>query len=303
MKEITKEEIENWKAPEVASRVISSDDFVSDLIEMSREKPEDYDGVMTKHWPVFNEAFGGARPEEVIVVTGETGTGKSTWCFAWMIEMLYSNTNTFLVSLEMSRKATVRKLSSMICGSDSRYFDDTARSFAMSEFQKLPLFYLDTTEFQKDTFLFKAIQFACFECGCRFVLIDHLEFIEKSSKQGQDEAILIRNFMLGLADVAKKTKATIVLIVHPAKLHVFGMHNREINMDELKGSSSIKQIAHAVFSIFRTNPETGEMIVRFWKIRNDNTARNRMSFVRFTFSQKQFKFTETSMGIEWGEKP
>ena len=107
-----------------------------------------------------------------------------------------------------------------------------------------------------------------------YVVLDHLHFfLENEGSDGTTAEI--NKFMKSLAITTLKTDQHVMLIAHPGKLN---NHEGKVQMNDLRGSSSIKQIAHNVMTVWRDKgaDEVGstvmadEVIINFEKVRDDS---------------------------------
>lgn len=301
MKRITRKDIEQWKEPEVEGGFCHISEAVIEFLDLLESKTEELFGYPTTNWTTFNKAFGGARPGELIVLTADSGIGKTTFALNWLLDTAKQDRNTFMISLELNMGLIIRKLSQMIIGKSVKEFSKVDVAGYVEVLKNMPMYYMDVNGPQVPSFIYKCVQYAAFEKHCRFVVIDHLDYFLLSLKNGWSRADVLGETMRYLTGIAHKTKSTIILIVHPSKLDMKGVKNREVGMDELKGSSSIKQEADAVLSLYRPNPENLETVIRFQKIRADGFSQYRYSFIRFDYDPESLTYLEKSGVPEWGD--
>lgn len=103
---------------------------------------------------------------------------------------------------------------------------------------------------------------------------------------------MVGDFLRRLAGLAHEYNVAILLIVHPTKTGEKGLKNREIGIDEMKGSSSIKQESDAVFSLFRDKDFT---YLRFLKIRHHLYSKYLNAMIAFRFDQTNLRFEEDQL--------
>lgn len=267
------------------------------VVKRMRQDKSNVLGHATRHWLGFNKAFGGARGE-LVTVTADTGMGKSTFVRNWLLDTVGQNRPSLLVSLEDSINQVTECLSQMITGKDVMDFDDQDARSVAQQFNEWPLYYLNHQGPLKEDILLDLIDYASEELGTKFIVLDHLDYIDKSWS-GRNESYVIGDTMRRLAGKAHENEVCIVLIAHPAKMNVKGNLQREIGLDELKGSSSIKQESDAVFSIYRPDPTVAESFLRFLKIRNHRFSKNIQGKIRFGFSNENLSWWEVTGELEY----
>jgi replicative DNA helicase len=125
------------------------------------------------------------------------------------------------------------------------------------------------------------MEYASMFLGVDIVLLDHLHFFIRQ-KDPEYERQAIDNFVRSITILTKKLKVHTFLICHPSKLY---KTNAPVGMNDLKGSSEIKQDADNVISIWRDkeheNSQTGEypMQIIFDKIRQDGFCEGKIGML------------------------
>lgn len=301
MEKVTKSDIQKHKPKRHEGRIGDWKELFTKMVGEYRQDPKSLLGWPCPSWPVFNQAFGGSRPGEMIILTSETGEGKTTFAMNWAMEMAMAKYKPFLISLEVRWNQMSRIIAQRIAGKRFVKFTDTEMAFVGDMLNKLDGCYLDETGMMSFDYIQKAIEYACEVKKCRFVLLDHFDYIRRASSHGSSDAKVVGDMIRELSATAKRTGATLLVIVHPSKLESKGIKTREIGMDELKGSSSHKQEADAVISIYRPRPNENESVLRFQKIRDSEYGRYKNSFVRFEFDFEKLSYLEKSKSPEWGK--
>lgn len=291
MKELDSEEISNFKpTSRDSSKLKHGRETLSDFIYTIKNKSQKLAGIPTKYWKLFNLAFGGLRPE-LIILTAETGNGKSTFARNWFQDCMHQKIPSCLISLEESIDSCMRSFAHMEVGKPARLFNDFDITAWATALEGFPFYYLDKRESVQEDFLIKTLYYAIEKYGVKFFVIDHLDYITK--KWGsRNESYVIGDFLRKLAGVAHAYEVTILLIAHPSKLSVQGDKRREVGIDDLKGSSSVKQEADAVFSLFRESIGNQQTYLKFLKIRNEEFSKNQYTKILMNFDSKNLRFEE-----------
>lgn len=304
MKTITNKELSQFQPKTKEPVVRHINDSMSETFALMDTDPQKLSGVPTKYWKLFNKAFGGLR-SELIVLTADTGCGKSSFARNWLQDCVHQNIPSLLISLEEDITQVNLRLFQMELGKthDKMTFED--RGLVGRCLEQYPLYYLDWGDgYLPDEMLFKTIGYAHEKFQTQFIVVDHLDYI-KSSQNSPNESYRLADIVRRLARIAHTLKITILLIVHPSKTGKKGFdHNdsREINIDELKGTSSIKQEADAVITLFRRKDGSNQTYLRFQKIRNHLYAKYDQSKIKFQFDDQNCRFLEcVNDQITYGE--
>lgn len=91
--------------------------------------------------------------------------------------------------------------------------------------------------------------------GVKLVIIDHLDYIIRNTTGNQEQAIA--NTIQGLKRVAEELGVIMVVVTHVRKNDSHASPNRKPNLDDLKGSSSLKQDPEVVAIVHPTDDRKG----------------------------------------------
>ncbi len=300
MKNVTFNEINNWNQKEKIGRLIHISELVHDLMDLIRSDVSKIRGIESG-WPVFDQIYGGIRPGEVISLTGETGKGKTTFAIAWMIRLALKKVPVLFFSLEVTMRDVVIQLSQMILQKTIYDMKDPDAGLFLELVESVPIYIVEQDErMMRDDILAKTIAYGKEHFNIGFVLIDHLDYIQKTKVESwKTSDVVIGDCMRMLCRASIDNMLTTLLIVHPKKLQTKGVESREIGMDELKGSSSIKQESAGVISLFRFDDDPFRVRVRFQKIRAFGYSAHTNACVHFRFDPLQSRFLEQSAAMEY----
>lgn len=275
-------------------------DLIHRVIARHQRKHEETIGYPTQ-WTVFNSAFGGLRPGELITLTSDTGIGKSTFALNLALHAVRSGRPALIFSLENGIDSLAMTIAQMITKKPFVKFESSDVAGLSEILERIPLYFYAWSGQLKDELVVAAMEYAADKHGVCVCVIDHLDYLVKTRESWQSEAYVIGDCMRRLVGSSKRKRITTLLCAHPAKLNQSGWKRREVGLDELKGSSSIKQESDAVFGLHRPKPEENITQLRFLKIRNHQFGRFMGGKIRFKFEPENLSLEELSTGVEWGE--
>jgi twinkle protein len=201
-------------------------------------------------WVTLDSILGGIRDGELTVVTGDTGSGKSTWTTALARNQMMMGVPTLIMPFEQKPHEIVAKLTSM--EGRRSIFDMTPvdREPYMLKAVKYPVFLVDRQGTTPLGDLKDAIYVAAQRYGVKFVVLDHLHFFLDC--RPEEERTAINAVMRSLAVWVVDLNIHIVLVVHPTKLGKDRHGNvRKVILDDCKGSSEIKQNTWNAIRVYR----------------------------------------------------
>jgi replicative DNA helicase len=287
------EEILSTGKPFQADFVKSASVFFEEVRELF-DHSEVNRGIKTG-WKSFDDLLGGLRLNELTELTGETGSGKSTFATNLSYKLARVNHPVLICTFEMKPVAILRKILQMESGRPiSSHTLQSVSPFSVSV-SSMPIFFLDRYGEIGLSQLKKAIFYARRRCRVEFVILDHLHFFLKYS--GDHERQAIDSALRDIKSWAMELGIHIILIVHPTKLET---ENRPIRLNDLKGSSGLKQTPDNVLSLWRPrDPDDlkhpqNEIVLHILKCRDDAGDEGK---VILTFDKRSQSYSDSGPGL------
>jgi len=208
--------------------------MINDYIPRALERlnnPGLLDGVPSGYTDL-DEIIGGFADEELIVVGGATGQGKTQFVQCIMMNQVLNNIPILFFTLEMSQiETTIRFMRMIKSKCDSEVLKELPICFYAGDVVNLKI-------------LDEAIKQAK-EKGVKLVAIDHLHFFSRTTENSAQEiGYITREIKM----MARRYKIPIILISHVRKLY---NATASPELDDLKDSSAIAQDADTVIMIRR----------------------------------------------------
>lgn len=204
--------------------IISSHDLQKKLSSMPTE-PRYSMGI--RGIDILTEGFG---PGELIIVTGYSGHGKTSFCQTLTMNIARNKIKSLWFSFEMTARQFLRKFNS-----------------------PMPLFYIPE---QGDNNGFDFIERATVEAinkyGIRTIFIDHLHYIVEMIPKGNlSQSAVIGDVCRRLKQLSIKLNITIFLIAHTAQPKGDDSSTQMPTLSSIRDSSFIAQESDAVYAINR----------------------------------------------------
>lgn len=247
--------------------VKSVEDFKGELIELFEGKSSR--GIQTG-WKELDNLLGGLRPGELTIVTGETSSGKTTWTANLNFNLTKKGYPVLAASFEMKPVTVLKKMVQMEKGTPFRDMRKHELEDALNRISGQPIRFVDHYGEMDLGKLKDAIYYSRRRYGVEVVIIDHLHFFLKYSADQERQAI--DSAIRDMKAWAMELGVHIILIVHPTKL---SDDNRVVRLNDLKGSSGLKQIPDNVISIWRDMKQDSgslenEIVLYILKCRDDS---------------------------------
>ena len=220
-------------------KVRPATDFTKDVMDfyLSGEK---ISGVKLP-WSILDNKFR-LRREEVTVLSGINGSGKSLLASQWILGAMEQGSQCLSVSLEMSPKAQLARMwrqASLMVEPTIDY------GLGFNYWTKGKLWFFDQQGSVDLTTLIAVIRWSSEHCGTDFVLVDSLMTMAIASDDynGQKQCIC------ALASVARELGIHVLLITHARK----GANVKDrLDRWSIRGASEIADRADNIFLLGRT---------------------------------------------------
>lgn len=205
-------------------------------------------------WVSLDSILGGIRDGEFTVITGDTGSGKTTFTTALCRYQAMQDVPCLIAPFEQRPYDVIGKLVSMDASKSIYDMDTVELDSGLTKIVDQPYYFLDIHGTSPLGVVKDSIYIAARRYGVKFVVLDHLHFFLDCKQEEERFAIdaAVRSMALWVQDL----DIHIALVVHPKGL---GKDNRgavrKVTTDDLKGSSEIKKTAWNIIRVHRNRTE------------------------------------------------
>lgn len=280
--------ITSAKSP-VAQGLVKPTELQDDLIAGLFGSEVAAKGVSTG-WRGLDGLVGGWRWSEMTLVTGETGSGKTTWLSQAVGYQVAAGHRCLLWPAEIGAMAQLRKLVSQKAGRNAAEMEPADVISTIREVNPFVWLVRKRGRVRPDV-VRETLRYAAHMLGVRFLLLDHIDHV---SGLGKDQWDRRSEMVEVLTDVADETGMHEFIVAHPDKSD---SGNRMVMPWHLKGPSDLIQASHNGISLFRERskkqlekggPAKSRLLV--WK-RRENWGRGE-GYVDLDFDVKTERFAQ-----------
>ena len=233
--------------PDFSAHVRTADDFLDDM-KKSFSGVGSVDRHATLGWPKADGKIQ-FRPEEVTLWAGSNGSRKSMMTGQAMLDFSQQGYRSLTISLEMSARKTMERMFRQAAGKGQpspRECDHAAavmrgKVFIFDHVGSLPVERLSAV-----------IRWARKTLQVEHVLIDSMMKVVN----GDDDYNGQKDFINRMCEVAKETALHLHIVVHTRK--PAESVERVPSKWDIKGSSSVTDLAHNVITLWRNRPKEGD---------------------------------------------
>lgn len=214
-------------------------------------------------WVGLNDMIHGILPGQLVILTGASGAAKSTY-MRWWMDHLVQTTDMRIGGFffEELPEETVMSLMSIKAGKNLKVpevWKDSSREDIEKWFnlckadQRIDLY--EPTSCTEPEHVCNRIRYLVVARDCKVIFLDHLHFLTESLT---DPLHAVNKLCNDLAALCVEFGITIIAACHLRKspnqttTHEEG---NKVTMDDLKGSSAIKQLASTIISVERNGQD------------------------------------------------
>ncbi|XP_016962045.1 mitochondrial DNA helicase [Drosophila biarmipes] len=204
------------KATPVRHKAITTFGAMRNDILSELQNIEKVNGVKWKRFPVLNKLLKGHRRGELTILTGPTGSGKTTFMSEYSLDLAMQGVNTLWGSFEIRNTRLATTLLRQYVGYP---LDDRLQEFNhwATEFERLPLYFMTFHGQQPLKPVLEAIEHASYVHDVMHVIIDNLQFMMGVSTHRSDKFWEQDSIIAAFRSFATKHNVHVTLVMHPRK--------------------------------------------------------------------------------------
>lgn len=204
------------KATPVRHKAITTFNALRNDILSELQNIEKVNGVKWKRFPVLNKLLKGHRKGELTILTGPTGSGKTTFTSEYSLDLAMQGVSTLWGSFEIRNTRLAATLLRQFVGYP---LDDKLQEFDhwATEFERLPLYFMTFHGQQPLKPVLEAIEHAQYVHDISHVIIDNLQFMMGISSYRGDKFWEQDSIIAAFRGFATKHNVHVTLVMHPRK--------------------------------------------------------------------------------------
>jgi twinkle protein len=219
-------------------------------------KYQDNVGLQSDYFRFYNKKLKGFRRGELTILTGGTGSGKTSFLSQLSLDFAKQGTPTLWGSFEVRNDILATNMLLQYSNVDLIQ-EPNKFEFYAEQMEKIPLYYLKyfgSTELDK---LLNSIEYAIYAFDIGHVLIDNLQFLLSGQGRGIERFEIQDDAISKFRAMATNKNIHVTLVIHPKKVD----ENQDLHISSVFGSAKATQEADNVM-IMQMRPKYRVMEIR-----------------------------------------
>lgn len=193
----------------------------------------------------FNKKLKGFRKGELTVLTGGTGSGKTTFLSQWSLDFMEKGIPTLWGSFEIRNEVLASNML-MQFAKKNLIADPSSIELFSRDFESLPLYFLNFYGSTPIDQMLNTLDYAVYAFDVGHIIIDNLQFMLSGQARGTDKFDLQDSLISKLRDFATSNKVHVTVVIHPKKVDE---DHQDLSISSVFGTAKATQEADNIFII------------------------------------------------------
>ncbi|EGR33048.1 hypothetical protein IMG5_063030 [Ichthyophthirius multifiliis] len=195
-------------------------------------------GVKCSSFQFYNEKIKGLRKGEMTVLTGPTGSGKTTFLSQLSLDFCSKQVPTLWGSFEIKNEILATNM--VLQYSNENLFKSPEKFIYWSEqFQNIPMYFMSFFGSTNINNILETIEYSIYAYNIQHVIIDNLQFLLGTQGKGFDKFDLQDKAIENFRKLATEKNIHLTLVIHPKKVD----DREDLNISSVFGSAKATQEA------------------------------------------------------------
>lgn len=222
-------------------------------------------GVASTCFQFYNKMVKGLRRGEFTLVTGASGSGKTTFLSQLSIDFVQQGIPTLWGSFEIKNEILAHTMLSQYCCEKLTPSKGELAIKYLEEFEQMPLHFMNFYGSTSMEDVFSTLEYAVYAHDISLICIDNMQFMLSDQAQGYQKFDLQDKVTSLLRKVATELDVHVCLVVHPKKVE----DDTQLSAGSIFGSAKTSQEADNVLILQKSADIPGYRMLQVVKNRYD----------------------------------
>ncbi|KAL4479607.1 hypothetical protein ABPG72_004203 [Tetrahymena utriculariae] len=214
---------------------------LKDLVLHRLLKFEHNQGYRSRRFEFFNDTIKGLRRGEMTVLTGPTGSGKTTFLSQLSLDFCTQQVPTLWGSFEIKNEVLATNMIMQMSGQDL-FKNHNKFSYWAHRFDMIPMYFMNFYGSTNLDQIISTIEYSIYKYDIQHVVIDNLQFLLGTQAKGFSKFDLQERAIEAFRQLTTKKDIHLTLVIHPKKVD----ENEDLNISSVFGSAKATQEADNV---------------------------------------------------------
>jgi len=210
---------------------------------------EENTGVKSQYFRWFNTKIKGFRRGEMTILTGPTGSGKTSLLSQLSLDFANQGISTLWGSFEVKNDMLLTNMLLQYAGVNL-YKEPNKFEYHAQHFEKLPLYFLKYFGSNEIDKVLQTIDYAIYAYDIGHIIIDNLQFLLSGQGKGFERFDLQDEAIFKLRNLATTKNVHVTLVIHPKKVD----DTQDLTISSVFGSAKATQEADNII-ILQNRPK------------------------------------------------
>jgi replicative DNA helicase len=205
----------------------------------------------------FDRKVMGLARQNLSIISGLPGSGKSTWLSQMALEVIQQNEKVALFSGELTPSMVMSWVHLQAAGSKKTiptdfegYFQVSSEtSEAIDEWLDPNLFIFDNKKGNDTKTVMESMKQQVYNTGCKLIILDNLMTLDINKLEGNGKYEKQSEFFKLMKNFATNNNVHVAVVAHPRKPSGF------LRVDDISGSGDIRALADNIWLVHRVNED------------------------------------------------
>ncbi|OQV18275.1 Twinkle protein, mitochondrial [Hypsibius exemplaris] len=233
--------------------VVTFGSFRSDVLNELTNR-EDFSGLRWQRFPALNRILKGHRRGELTVLTGPTGSGKTTFLSEYSLDLCNQGLRTLWGSFEIKNSRLAKTMLNQFARK-SMQKNVTEFDLWADKFEQLALYFMAFHGQETLDNVFEAMLHAVYVHDIEHVIVDNLQFMMGATnfKTIHDRIVKQDQLIEGFRKFSTSHDCHVTLVVHPRK----EMEGQELTAQSIYGGAKASQEADNILILQNNRGKSG----------------------------------------------